>query len=58
MSKRMPVEIIAEIMDQCLEENSKTRIMYRSNLRFQGVNKHLKWLTLIGLLQRDPSTLK
>jgi predicted transcriptional regulator len=58
MSKRMPVEIIAEILEQCLAENSKTRIMYRSNLSFEGVTKYLAWLTSIGLLEKDPSTRK
>lgn len=54
----MPVEIIADILEQCLQQNSKTRIMYRSNLSFEGVNKYLIWLTSIGLLERDSSTRK
>jgi len=58
MGKRMPVEIVAEILDRCLEENPKTRIMYLSNLSFGGITKYLAWLTSSGLLQKDLLTRK
>ncbi len=58
MRKRMPVEIFAEILDGCREESSKTKIMYRSNLSFEGATKFLASLTLMGLLWKEPSTRK
>ena len=58
MRKRMPVEIFAEILDGCREESSKTKIMYRSNLSFDGATKFLASLTLMGLLWKEPSTRK
>ena len=58
MAKRMRVEIVADILDGCRKESSRTAIMYHCNLSFESTTKYLAWLTLIELLWKEPSTRK
>ena len=43
--KRSKQEIIAQILEVCLESSSKTRIVYQVNLNFRTINPYLDILT-------------
>ena len=51
--KRERTEIIAEILCCCSEQKNKTDIMYKVNLNHAQLQRHLKSLTLQGLLVSD-----
>ncbi len=44
MIKRSRSKIISEILEVCLEEASKTRVVYQANLNFKTVNPYLDLL--------------
>jgi predicted transcriptional regulator len=52
-SKRGRLEIIAEILCHCNQQKTKTNIMYKTNLNYTQVKKHLKHLTSQGLLKAN-----
>lgn len=52
-SKRGRLEIMAEILLQCDHGKAKTSIMYKTNLNYAQLKKHLKYLMARGLLGRD-----
>ena len=49
-SKRGQLEIMAEILLYCDQEQAKTSIMYKINLSHTQLKKYLKYLTSRGLL--------
>ena len=49
-SKRGRLEIMAEILCYCGQQKTKTDIMYKTNLNYVQLKKHLKALTSRGLL--------
>ena len=49
-SKRGRLEIIAEILCYCGQQKTKTNIMYKANLNYRQLKKHLRALTSQGLL--------
>ena len=49
--KRSKQEIIAQILEVCLESASKTRIVYQVNLNFRTVNPYLEILIRNNLLE-------
>ena len=49
-SKRGRLEIMAEILCYCGEQKTKTNIMYKANLNYRQLKKHLRDLTSQGLL--------
>lgn len=49
-SKRGRLEIMAEILYYCDQQKTKTNIMYKANLNYAQLKKHLKSLTSQGLL--------
>jgi predicted transcriptional regulator len=49
-SKRGRLEIMAEILCYCNQQKTKTNIMYKVNLNYLQLKKHLKSLTSQGLL--------
>ncbi len=50
-SKRGRLEIMAEILCYCNRQKAKTNIMYKANLNYAQLKKHLKALTSQGLLK-------
>ena len=52
-SKRGRLEIIAEILCYCGQQKTKTNIMYKANLNYKQMKRHLKALTSQGLLEAD-----
>jgi len=50
MMKRSKQEIIAQILEVCLERASKTRIVYQVNLNFRTINPYLQLLLKNELL--------
>lgn len=56
MTKRSKQEIIAQILEVCLEKSSKTRIVYQVNLNFRTINPYLQLLIkneLLDLLEGE-----
>jgi predicted transcriptional regulator len=49
-SKRGRLEIMAEILCYCEQQKAKTKIMYKINLNYAQLKRHLKSLTSQGLL--------
>ncbi|MBN1234920.1 MAG: DNA-binding protein [Methanotrichaceae archaeon] len=49
--KRSKQEIIAQILEVCLESASKTRIVYQVNLNFRTINPYLDILTKNSLIE-------
>jgi predicted transcriptional regulator len=52
-SKRGRLEIMAEILLYCNQEKGKTKIMYKINLNYAQLKKHLRSLTSKGLLDAN-----
>jgi predicted transcriptional regulator len=52
-SKRGRLEIMAEILCHCDQQKNKTSIMYKVNLNYTQLKKHLKSLTSQGLLKTN-----
>ena len=51
MTKRNSLEIIAEILSVCEQPQNKTRVMYRTSLSWQMLNKYLSQLQSARLLE-------
>jgi predicted transcriptional regulator len=49
--KRSKQEIIAQILEVCLESASKTRIVYQVNLNFRTINPYLEILIKNNLIE-------
>jgi predicted transcriptional regulator len=57
MSKRDRVEIMAEILDLCSEPQTKTQVMYGTNLSWKMLQHYLSQLQKLNLLEsREEST--
>jgi len=51
MRQRNSLEITAEILSVCEQPQTKTRVMYRTNLSWQMLQKYLSQLQSLGLLE-------
>jgi predicted transcriptional regulator len=51
--RRGRVEIIAEILLVCEKKRVKTNIMHKTNMNYTRLKKHLKFLTVRGLLSHN-----
>lgn len=49
--KRSKQEIIAQILEICLERASKTKIVYQANLNFRTINPYLDILIKNSLIE-------
>jgi predicted transcriptional regulator len=49
--KRSKQEIIAQILELCLDSSSKTRIVYQVNLNFRTINPYLDILMKNSLIE-------
>ena len=58
MAKRNSLEIIAEILVLCKQSQTKTRVMYRTNLSWRMLQKYLSQLQSRGLLEVHHSVIK
>ena len=58
MTNRTYLGIMAEILSFCREPQTKTRVMYHSNLSWKALQKHLCILESEGLLQVHHSPIK
>jgi predicted transcriptional regulator len=58
MVKRTSLEIIAEILSLCEQPQTKTRVMYRTNLSWEMAQKYLSQLQSQDLLQVHHSSTK
>jgi predicted transcriptional regulator len=56
--KRSKQEIIAQILEVCLDSSSKTRIVYQVNLNFRTVNPYLDILTKNSLIEMSEAQQK
>ena len=52
-ARRGRLEIIAEILLFCDQQKAKTSIMYKTNLNYAQLKRHVKSLTSQGLLARN-----
>ena len=51
MAKRTNLEITAEILSFCKQPQTKTHVMYNTNLSWQMLQKYLSQLQSLGLLE-------
>ncbi len=58
MAKRNSLEIMAEILVLCKQPQTKTRVMYRTNLSWRMLQKYLSQLQSRGLLEVHHSQTK
>jgi predicted transcriptional regulator len=58
MTKRTSLEITAEILSFCKQPQTKTRVMYNTNLSWQMLQKYLSQLQSRGLLEIHHSVTK
>jgi len=58
MAKRNSLEITAEILNLCEQPQTKTRVMYRTNLSWRMLQKYLSQLQSRGLLEVHHSPTK
>ena len=58
MTKRISLEIIAEILSLCKQPQVKTKVMYSTNLSWKMVQKYLSQLQSKGLLEIHHSLTK
>ncbi len=54
-ARRGRIEIIASILQAAKEGAIKTRLMYRSNLDFRGIDKYLNFLVSKKFLEKKNS---
>jgi predicted transcriptional regulator len=52
--RREKAQLIAEILEACIEGASKTRIVTETNLNFRTVEPHISLLIEKGLLEVSP----
>ena len=57
MAKRIGLEIMAEILSLCKQPQTKTRVMYRTNLSWKMLQKYLSELQSRGLLEEVHQSL-
>ncbi len=58
MTKRTNLEITAEILSFCKQPQTKTRVMYNTNLSWQMLQKYLYQLQSRGFLEIHHSVTK
>jgi len=58
MTKRTNLKITAEILSLCKEPQTKTHVMYNTNLSWQMLQKYLSQLQSQGLLEVHHSQTK
>jgi predicted transcriptional regulator len=58
MAKRIGLEIMAEILILCKQPQTKTRVMYRTNLSWRMLQKYLSQLQSRELLEIHHSLTK
>jgi len=58
MARRTYIGIMAEILSFCGKPQTKTRVMYHSNLSWKALQTHLSMLESEGLLQVHYSPIK
>jgi len=58
MAKRTNLEITAEILSFCKQPQTKTHVMYNTNLSWQMLQKYLSQLQSLGLLEVHHSVTK
>lgn len=58
MAKRNSLEIMTEILVLCKQPQTKTRVMYRTNLSWRMLQKYLSQLQSRGLLEVHHSLTK
>jgi len=58
MAKRISLEIMAEILSLCEQPQTKTRVMYGTNLSWKMLQKYLSQLQSQGLLEVHHSPVK
>jgi len=58
MVKRVSFEIMAEILSLCKQPQTKTRVMYGTNLSWRMLQKYLSQLKSRGLLEVHHSPIK
>ena len=58
MAKRTNLEITAEILNFCKKPQTKTHVMYNTNLSWQMTQKYLSQLQSRGLLEIHHSVTK
>jgi predicted transcriptional regulator len=58
MKKRINLEIMAEILSLCKQPQTKTRVMYQTNLSWLMLQKYLSQLQSRGLLEVHHSLTK
>jgi len=58
MAKRNSLQIMAEILSLCEHPQTKTRVMYRTNLSWRMLQKYLYQLQSRGLLEVHHSLAK
>jgi len=51
MAKRNNLKIIAEILSLCRQPQTKTRVLYRTNLSWRMLQKYLHQTRSLGLLE-------
>jgi predicted transcriptional regulator len=56
--KRSKQEIIAQILEVCLDSSSKTRIVYQVNLNFRTINPYLDILMKNSLIEMNEAEQK
>jgi len=58
MARRINLEIMAEILSLCRQPQTKTRVMYQTNLSWRMLNKYLYQTRSLGLLEVHHSLTK
>ncbi len=58
MQRRTRDEILAEVLEVCLEGASKTRIVYRTNMNFRTVVPYVASLSEHGFIELDDRSQK
>jgi len=58
MVKRNSLEIMAEILSLCGKPQTKTRVMYKTNLSWRMLQKNLSELQSLGLIEVHNSLTK
>jgi predicted transcriptional regulator len=58
MVRRDRVEIMAEILDLCLEPQTKTQVMYGTNLSWKMLQHYLSQLKEVHLLKTNSKSAK
>ncbi len=57
-SKRTQLEVLADILELCRKPAAKTRIMYKTNLSYQVMQKSVNQLLKLDLLKFDSDAKK